>query len=77
MNKETFRLNSKEREILILISQEKANKEIADTLKISTRMVEYYISSITSKLNASTRVGAVVRAIYYKVINMEDILTEK
>ncbi|PZD96878.1 DNA-binding response regulator [Paenibacillus sambharensis] len=77
MDRETYSLNSREREILLLVSQEKANKEIADTLNISRRMVEYYIASITHKFNVSTRVGAVVRAIYHKEIDMEEILTDR
>lgn len=56
-------LTSKEKEILKLISDGKTNQEISKLLLISKRTVEYHISAILQKLEAKTRVHAVVTAL--------------
>jgi len=53
-------LTQKEREVLKLIAEDKTNHEIGEILMISKRTVERHISSILQKLNADSRVGAVV-----------------
>lgn len=57
------RLTAKERQILMLVAMDKTNAEISQELYISERNVEYHISSIIRKLDAKSRVGAVVNAI--------------
>lgn len=57
------RLTVKERQILMLVAMDKTNAEISQELYISERTVEYHISSIIRKLDAKSRVGAVVNAI--------------
>lgn len=52
-------LSPREGEILNLLAQGLANKEIAWRLKISEHTVKFHITSIFNKLNASTRAEAV------------------
>ncbi|MGG3178028.1 response regulator transcription factor [Priestia megaterium] len=56
-------LTSQERIILNLISEDRKNKEISQILSVSSRTVENHVSSILRKLDASSRVGAVVEGI--------------
>ncbi|MBB4826382.1 DNA-binding NarL/FixJ family response regulator [Sporosarcina luteola] len=56
-------LTPKELEVLSLIAKDKSNKEISSELFVSKRTVEHHISSIISKLEVDSRVGAVVTAI--------------
>ncbi|WP_025026222.1 response regulator transcription factor [Caldalkalibacillus mannanilyticus] len=62
-------------EILILnhIALGKTNKEIAKSLHVSSRTLEYYISNIYRKLGVDSRIQSVVKGIYYGYItdNME------
>ncbi|UJX20187.1 LuxR C-terminal-related transcriptional regulator [Bacillus velezensis] len=44
------------------------NKQIADKLNYSQRMIEYYIARISKKLNAQTRVGIIVKAFKQKLL---------
>src|SRR5689334_16845056 len=52
-------LTPREREVLELVSQGLSNKLIARRLQISEHTVKFHISSITSKLGASSRTDAV------------------
>lgn len=61
--KNNDKLTKKEKEILSLIAKDYSNIKISEELHISKRTVEYHISSIIQKLNADTRVGAVVKGI--------------
>ncbi|MEB3752047.1 response regulator transcription factor [Geobacillus sp. FSL W8-0032] len=56
-------LTKTELDILQLISEDKTNAEISELLHISRRTVEHHVSSILRKLDADSRVGAVVKAI--------------
>ncbi|PDZ08480.1 DNA-binding response regulator [Bacillus pseudomycoides] len=56
-------LSSQEKIILQLISEGKTNKDISQTLLISSRTVENHVSSILKKLDVSCRVKAVVEGI--------------
>ncbi|MGP7817291.1 response regulator [Niallia sp. 01092] len=63
-------LTAKEKEILTLIAADLTNIEISNELKISKRTAEYHISSIIRKLDADSRVGAVVNAIKQGLLNV-------
>lgn len=54
-------LTPTEREVLLLIAQEKSNKEISEELAMSKRTAEYHVSSIIQKLGVKTRIGAVAK----------------
>ena len=63
-------LTRREREVLGLLAQGKANQEIADQLVISQRTVKFHVSSILHKLNASNRTEAVSIAVQLGLIEI-------
>jgi two-component system, NarL family, response regulator YdfI len=56
-------LSAREIEILALMAQGLANKRIADRLNISEHTVKFHVSSILSKLAASSRTDAVTKGL--------------
>ena len=62
-------LSKKEREIIILISQGRKNREIADRLCISEQTVKSHISRIFRKTNVNTRSQLVPLALKLKLPN--------
>jgi DNA-binding NarL/FixJ family response regulator len=56
-------LNQQEVEILTLVANGKANKEVADILGMSESGIKQRVSNILRKLNANNRAHAVVLAI--------------
>jgi DNA-binding NarL/FixJ family response regulator len=56
-------LTPREREILELLAQGLSNRAIAGALGISEHTVKFHLASIYGKLGASTRTGAVRRAL--------------
>jgi DNA-binding NarL/FixJ family response regulator len=52
-------LTTREQQVLTLIAEGLANKEISSRLGISTHTVKFHISSILGKLNAASRTEAV------------------
>jgi DNA-binding NarL/FixJ family response regulator len=56
-------LTPREQEVLAMLSEGLLNKEIASRLQISEHTVKFHISSIMSKLGASSRTEAVTRGI--------------
>ena len=56
-------LTGREGQVLRLLAQGRANKEIAAQLVISERTVKFHVSSILSKLGASNRTEAVKLAV--------------
>ncbi|MEJ5200459.1 MAG: response regulator transcription factor, partial [Anaerolineae bacterium] len=56
-------LTAREREVLALLAQGLANKEIARKLVISTNTVKRYLKSIFEKLGVESRAGAVAVAL--------------
>src|SRR6266571_3926402 len=56
-------LTNREREVLELVSQGLSNKLIARRLQISEHTVKFHISSISTKLGASSRTDAVSRGL--------------
>ncbi|HKE89499.1 MAG TPA: helix-turn-helix transcriptional regulator [Gemmatimonadales bacterium] len=56
-------LAPRELEVLRLVAQGLANKEIAAELRISTHTVKYHLASLLAKLGVSTRTEAVMLGI--------------
>ena len=54
-------LTSRETEVLSMMAEGAANKEIATRMKISEHTVKFHVSSILAKLGAATRTEAVSR----------------
>lgn len=54
-------LTKREQQILTLVTQGASNKEISTTLSRSQRTIEHHVSSILGKLNASSRMEAMLR----------------
>jgi NarL family two-component system response regulator LiaR len=61
-------LNEREREVLALVAQGLANKEIAERLYVSVATVKYHVRVLLSKLGASSRAEAVALAWQYHLI---------
>ena len=55
-------LTEREREILALLAQNRANQEIADRLGLSVKTVRNHVSNICTKLQVADRTQAIVRA---------------
>lgn len=63
-------LTPREVEVLYLITKGKTNKEIAETLLLSTNTTKRYVSSIIKKMGARSRTEVVVLGLpYYKDIS--------
>jgi LuxR family transcriptional regulator len=56
------KLSSREIEILRWTADGKTSSEIASILKISERTVNFHVTSITAKLNASNKISAAIKA---------------
>lgn len=63
-------LSQKEIEVILLICQEKTNKEIADQLNLSIRTIEGYRDRIFEKIGARNSAGVVVYAIRNKIYDI-------
>ena len=63
-------LTGREREVLELVSQGLSNKLIARRLQISEHTVKFHISSISTKLGASSRTDAVSRGLRRGLITL-------
>ena len=55
-------LTRKERQILELMAGGMKNREISETLQVSDNTVEFHVSNVLSKLQAGSRVEAVIQA---------------
>jgi len=55
-------LTEREREVLALVTAGKSNKEIAQTLSITVRTVEFHVGNVLGKLGLTSRVEAAVWA---------------
>jgi len=56
------RLTGREREVLVLVSQGRTNREIADNLFISQKTASVHVSNILAKLGAANRAEAGAKA---------------
>lgn len=63
-------LTDRELEVLHLLAQGKANKEIAVDLTITERTVKFHISSILSKLDVTNRTEAVTVALQRGLVSL-------
>jgi len=63
-------LSQKEIDVILLICQEKTNKEIADHLNLSIRTIEGYRDRIFEKVGAKNSAGVVVYAIRNKIYSV-------
>ena len=63
-------LTSREVDVLRLLAQGRANKEIAAVLVISERTVKFHVSAILSKLGAGNRTEAVRLAVQRGLVSM-------
>ncbi len=63
-------LTSREREVLELLSQGLPNKLVARRLQISEHTVKFHVSSISTKLGASSRTDAVQRGLRKGLITL-------
>jgi len=66
-------LTSRETQILNYIASGNSNKKIAYILQISEQTIKNHVSNILRKLNANDRAHAVVLAIRYGWISVEDL----
>ena len=55
-------LTAREMDVLQLLAEGAANKEVARSLAISEHTVKYHVNGILGKLDAQSRTEAVVRA---------------
>lgn len=62
INEIPITLTQREREVLIFVQQGMTNKNIAVTLNLSQRSIEYTLTELFNKLRVSSRVEAVEKA---------------
>jgi DNA-binding NarL/FixJ family response regulator len=63
-------LTTREREVLALLADGRANRHIAARLGISEHTVKFHLASIFGKLGVSTRTEAVRRALDWNLIDI-------
>ncbi|MGI6251899.1 MAG: response regulator [Aminivibrio sp.] len=67
-------LSAREREVLILASKGLSSKEVAAKLFISERTVQTHLASIYDKLGAKNKTEALLLALKYGVVTLEELL---
>jgi len=60
MNTDNTQFSSREKEVIELLMQGKSNKEIALTLSISARTVEFHLKNVYGKLQVKSRAEAIL-----------------
>ncbi len=63
--KQDFNLTTREKEVLLLLTQGLSNTEIAEKLIISTHTAKAHVCNILAKLSVTDRVQAAVKAVKY------------
>lgn len=63
-------LTSRERNVFLLLIENKNTKEIARELKISEKTVRNHISNVIQKLGVTGRAGAVIELLRLKEISL-------
>lgn len=67
------KLSDREREIIRLVALGKANKEIAETLCLSTHTVTTHRRNISSKLGIHSTAALIIFALLHKIIDLSDV----
>ena len=67
-------LSAREREVLMLASEGFSSKEVAAQLFISERTVQTHLASIYDKLGAKNKTEALLLALKYGVVTLEELL---
>jgi len=63
-------LTAREREVAVLITQGKSNREIAEAMTIGVKTVETYVTRILNKLGFDSRVQIATWAVEKGLINL-------
>ena len=66
-----YKLTLREREVLQLLLDESSNKQIGETLNISTRTVETHRKNIMLKLDVKNNTGLIKKALSYQLFSKE------
>ncbi len=69
-------VSAREREVLTFAAQGLSGKEIADRLYISERTVQTHLASIYDKLGAKNKTEAMLLAIKYGLVTLDELITE-
>lgn len=67
-------LSAREREVLLLAARGLSSKEAAKELFISDRTVQTHLASIYDKLGAKNKTEAMLLALKYGIVTLEDLL---
>lgn len=67
-------LSVREREVLLLAAKGHSSKEVAQELFISDRTVQTHLASIYDKLGAKNKTEAMLLALKYGIVTMEELL---
>ncbi|MBR1671735.1 MAG: response regulator transcription factor [Fretibacterium sp.] len=69
-------LSAREREVLLLAAKGLSSKEVAKRLFISERTVQTHLASIYDKLGSKNKTEALLLALKYGVVTLEEILED-
>jgi NarL family two-component system response regulator LiaR len=64
-------LTDRELQVLTLVAGGRRNREIADSLRVSVKTVEFHLSNILGKLGAQSRTEAVIRAFQHGMLQLK------
>ena len=70
-------LSAREREVLLLAARGLSSKEVAKRLFISERTVQTHLASIYDKLGSKNKTEALLLALKYGVVTLEEILEDE
>ena len=70
-------LSAREREVLLLAARGLSSKEVAKRLFISERTVQTHLASIYDKLGSKNKTEALLLALKYGVVTLEEILKDE
>jgi DNA-binding NarL/FixJ family response regulator len=69
-------LSAREREVLVLAAKGLSSKEVAGKLFISERTVQTHLASIYDKLGSKNKTEALLLALKYGVVTLEELLED-
>ncbi len=69
-------LSTREREVLVLAAKGLSSKEVASKLFISERTVQTHLASIYDKLGSKNKTEALLLALKYGVVTLEELLED-